>query len=151
TATSNAKEKNPAIHGEDPVNRLQSVARAKETGYAPVNGLNMYYEITGDGEPLIYIPAAFAFSGITDFPELAKRWRVVQIDLQGHGHTADIDRPLSFDQHVKDVVGLMDNLNIERANLFGWSYGGLISMLIAMRYPERVNRIATYGSLFGAP
>jgi pimeloyl-ACP methyl ester carboxylesterase len=133
------------------VKTLQTVARAKETGYAPVNGLKMYYEITGDGEPLIYIPAAFAFSGITDFPELAKRWRVVQIDLQGHGRTADIDRPLSFEQHVRDIVALMQHLKIERANFFGWSYGGLISMLIALRHPERVGRIATYGSLFGAP
>jgi pimeloyl-ACP methyl ester carboxylesterase len=133
------------------MNTLQPISPAKEAGYAPVNGLNMYYEITGHGEPLIYIPAAFAFSGITDFPELAKRWRVVQVDLQGHGRTADIDRPLSFDQHVRDIVALMEHLKIERANFFGWSYGGLISMLIAMRHPERVARVATYGSLFGAP
>jgi pimeloyl-ACP methyl ester carboxylesterase len=132
------------------VNTLQSVDQCKETGYAPVNGLNMYYEMTGEGEPLIYIPAAFAFSGITDFPELIKRSRVVQVDLQGHGRTADIDRPLSFEQHAKDVVALMRHLKIERANFFGWSYGGLISMLIAMRHPELVGRVATYGSLFGA-
>lgn len=133
------------------MNTSKSADQRKETGYAPVNGLNMYYEITGDGEPVIYIPAAFAFSGITQFPELTKRWRVVQVDLQGHGRTADIDRPLSFEQHAKDVVALMRHLNIARANFFGWSYGGLISMLIAMHYPERVGRVATYGSLFGAP
>jgi pimeloyl-ACP methyl ester carboxylesterase len=124
--------------------------RPKEAGYAPVNGLNMYYEISGDGEPLIYIPAAFAFSGLTDFPALTQRARVVQVSLQGHGRTADIDRPLSFEQHAKDIVALMRHLDIERANFFGWSYGGLISMLIAMRHPGRVGRVATYGSLFGA-
>lgn len=127
------------------------LAGGKETGYAPVNGLSMYYEITGAGEPLIYIPAAFAFAGITEFPELAKRWRVVQVDLQGHGRTADADRPFSFDQHAKDVVALMRHLEIERAHLFGWSYGGLIAMLIAMQHPQLVDRIATYGSLFGSP
>ena len=127
-----------------------SVDPRKETGYAPVNSLNMYYEITGEGEPLIYIPAAFAFSGITDFPVLTRRSRVVQVDLQGHGRTADIDRPLSFEQHASDVVALMRHLQIERANFFGWSYGGLISMLIAIRHPELVGRVATYGSLFGA-
>ena len=63
----------------------QSFTHRKETGYAPVNGLNMYYEISGAGETLIYIPAAFAFAGITEFPELTKRFRVVQVDLQGHG------------------------------------------------------------------
>jgi pimeloyl-ACP methyl ester carboxylesterase len=124
---------------------------SKKTGYAPINDLRMYYEITGDGPPLIYIPAAFAFSGITEFPELAKRWRVIQVDLQGHGRTADIDRPLSLDQHADDIVNLMQHLGIEQANFFGWSYGGLISTLIALRYPERVGRIATYGSLFGTP
>jgi pimeloyl-ACP methyl ester carboxylesterase len=111
----------------------------------------MYYEITGAGQPLVYIPAAFAFAGTTEFPELAKSWRVVQVDLQGHGRTADIDRQLSFDQHARDVAALMRHLDIERAHLFGWSYGGLIAMLIAMRHPELVDRIATYGTLFGAP
>lgn len=128
-----------------------SAIRRKETGYAAVNGLNMYYEISGAGEPLVYIPAAFAFAGITEFPELAGRWRVVQVDLQGHGRTADIDRPLSFDQHAADVVGLMRHLGIERAHLFGWSYGGLIAMLMAMRHPDLVGRVATYGTLFGPP
>ncbi len=132
------------------MNTVQSIRRPTETGYAPVNGLNMYYEITGEGDPLIYIPAAFAFSGVTEFPELTKRSRVVQVSLQGHGRTADIDRPLSFEQHVKDIVALMRHLKIERANFFGWSYGGLVSMLIAMRHPELVGRIATYGSLYGA-
>jgi pimeloyl-ACP methyl ester carboxylesterase len=129
--------------------RSRSAATRKVSGYAPVNGLDMYYEITGEGEPLIYIPAAFAFAGMTDFPELSKRWRVVQVDLQGHGRTADIARPLSFEQHASDVVALMRHLEIGRAHLFGWSYGGLIAMLIAMRNPERVDRVATYGSLFG--
>jgi len=130
---------------------LTSHARAKEAGYAPVNGLNMYYEITGAGRPLIYIPAVFAFAGITEFPDLAKSWRVVQVDLQGHGRTADIDRPFSFEQHAQDVVALMRHLKIERAHLFGWSYGGLIAMLVAIRHPQLVDRVATYGALFGAP
>src|SRR5437868_2513517 len=100
------------------VQRKEAGVQRKETGYAPVNGLNMYYEISGSGEPLIYIPAAFAFAGITEFPELARRWRVVQVDLQGHGRTADIDRPLSFEQHARDIVALMRHLEIERAHLF---------------------------------
>jgi pimeloyl-ACP methyl ester carboxylesterase len=133
------------------MNAPSPISPSRKTGYAPINGLRMYYEITGDGPPLIYIPAAFAFSGITEFPELTKTWRVIQVDLQGHGRTADIDRPLSFDQHAKDIVTLMDHLSIERANFFGWSYGGLISTLIALRHPERAGRIATFGSLFGTP
>ena len=123
----------------------------KISGYAPVNGLKMHYEITGEGDPLIYIPAAFAFSGMTEFPELTKRWRVVQVDVQGHGRTADRDTPLSFDQHVSDILGLMDYLEISRADFFGWSYGGLVATLIALRYPDRVKRVVTYGALYGPP
>jgi len=129
----------------------QSFTQRKETGYASVNGLKMYYEISGAGDPLIYIPAAFAFAGITEFPDLARHFRVVQIDLQGHGRTADIDRPLTFEQHVEDVVGLMQHLGISRTHLFGWSYGGLVAVLVAMKYPGLVDRIATYGSLYGPP
>jgi pimeloyl-ACP methyl ester carboxylesterase len=123
----------------------------KKVGYAPVNGLKMHYEITGEGDPLIYIPAAFAFSGMTEFPELTKRWRVVQVDVQGHGRTADRDTALSFDQHVSDILGLMDHLEIARADFLGWSYGGLVATLIALRYPERVRRVVTYGALYGPP
>src|SRR6201999_3263096 len=98
--------------------------------------------------PFIYLPAAFAFSGITDFPELSKRWRVVQVDLQGHGRTADIDRPLSIAQHVEDVATLMRHLGIERAHFLGWSYGGLIALQMALSHPGLAGRVATYGSLF---
>ncbi|HVY88152.1 MAG TPA: alpha/beta hydrolase [Hyphomonadaceae bacterium] len=129
----------------------QASAPPKQTGYAPVNGLRMHYEITGAGDPIIYVPAAFAFAGLTEFPELARRWRVIQVDLQGHGRTADIDRPLSIEQHANDVVALMRHLKIERAHFLGWSYGGLIAMHIAMRHPELVDRIATYGALYGPP
>lgn len=124
---------------------------AKKSGYAPVNGINMHYEFTGEGEPLIYIPAAFAFSGMAEFPSLTKQWRVIQVDLQGHGRTADRDGPLSFEQHVSDILGLMDHLNIQQANFFGWSYGGLVTMLIAMCHPDRVKRVVTYGALYGPP
>jgi pimeloyl-ACP methyl ester carboxylesterase len=144
------RENPDAISAGNIMSRLRSAVPRKESGYAPVNGLDMYYEITGEGEPLVYIPAAFAFAGMTGFPELSRGWRVVQVDLQGHGRTADIDRPLSFEQHASDVVALMRYLGIERAHFFGWSYGGLIAMLIAMRHPERVDCVATYGSLFGA-
>lgn len=123
----------------------------KKTGYAPVNGLRMYYEITGAGAPLIFIPPALGWAGCNAFPELTRSWRVVQVDLQGHGRTADIERPLSFAQHAEDVVALMRHLDIERAHLFGYSYGGLIAMMIALKYPALVDRIATYGSLFGPP
>src|SRR5262245_27850876 len=82
--------------------------RATEThGYAPVNGLKMYYEIEGTGDPLVFIPPAFGFAGLKSFPSLAQTHSVITVDLQGHGRTADIpERPLSIEQYADDVAGL---------------------------------------------
>jgi pimeloyl-ACP methyl ester carboxylesterase len=121
-------------------------------GYAPVNGLKMYYEIEGTGEPLVYIPPAFGYAGVNAFPTLRRNHQVITMDLQGHGRTADIpERPITFDQHAADVIGLLDYLGIDRADLFGESFGGVIATLIAVRHPTMVNRLITYGATFGKP
>ena len=120
--------------------------------YAPVNGLKMYYEIEGTGEPLVYIPPAFGYAGVNVFPTLRRNRQVITTDLQGHGRTADIpERPITFDQHAKDVIGLLYYLGIDRADLFGESFGGVIATLIAVRHPAMVNRVITYGATFGKP
>src|SRR5258707_8077252 len=86
-------------------------------GYAPVNGLKMYYEIEGTGDPLVYIPPAFGFAGLKSFPTMAQNHTVITLDLQGHGRTADIpERPLSIEQYAKDVVGLLNYLEIPKAD-----------------------------------
>jgi pimeloyl-ACP methyl ester carboxylesterase len=98
----------------------------KEThGYAPVNGLKMYYEIEGAGDPLVFIPPAFGFAGLKSFPALAKSRAIITVDLQGHGRTPDIpDRPISIEQYAEDVVALMKHLAISKADFLGESYGG---------------------------
>src|ERR1700745_1994725 len=112
----------------------------------------MYYEIEGTGEPLVYIPPAFGYAGVNAFPTLRRNRQVITMDLQGHGRTADIpERPITFDQHAKDVIGLLDYLGIDRADLFGESFGGVIATLIAVRHPTMVNRLITYGATFGKP
>lgn len=133
------------------MNSLNS--KTKETkGYAPVNGLKMYYEIEGTGAPLVYIPPAFGFAGLKSFPALAQSRSVVTVDLQGHGRTADIpDRPFTLEQHAKDVAGLLGFLGISKLDFFGESYGGAIATLIAVHNPELVRRVATYGATFGPP
>lgn len=121
-------------------------------GYAPVNGLNLYYEIEGTGRPLIYIPPAFGHAGVKSFPALQRSHAVVTVDLQGHGRTADIpERALTFPQHVADVIGLMDHLGIAQADVFGESFGGVIAVMLAVHHPARVRRVATYGATFGPP
>jgi len=125
----------------------------KETetrGYAPVNGLKMYYEIEGTGDPLVYIPPVFGYAGLKSFPALIQSHSVITVDLQGHGRTADIpERPISLEQSAKDVVGLLKSLGISKADFFGESYGGVIATMIAVHYPELVGRVATFGATFG--
>lgn len=121
-------------------------------GYAPVNGLQMYYEIEGTGDPLVYIPNAFGFAGLISFAALVESHSVITMDLQGHGRTMDLpDRPLSIEQYAEDVVGLLKHLGVARADLFGFSFGGNTAATIALRYPELVRRVATWGATFGPP
>lgn len=119
-------------------------------GYAPVNGLQMYYEIEGTGEPLVFIHPALGFGGLEPFPSLSQRHSLITLDLQGHGRTADLpDRPLSIEQYAEDVVGLLDHLGISKADVFGESYGGNAAALMAIRYPDRVRRVAAYSATYG--
>jgi pimeloyl-ACP methyl ester carboxylesterase len=122
----------------------------KISGYAPVNGLKMYYEIEGTGDPLVFIPPAFGFAGLNSFPALVQNHSVITVDLQGNGRTADIpDRPISIEQNADDVVGLLKYLGITKADFFGESYGGNTAAVIAVRYPEMVGRVVTYSATFG--
>ena len=122
------------------------------SGYAPVNDLKMYYEIEGTGDPLVYLPPVFGFAGLKSFPLLVQCYSVVTVDFQGHGRTADIpERPITLEQNAKDVVGLLKHLGISKADFFGESYGGVIATMLALRYPELVGRVATYGATFGPP
>jgi len=121
-------------------------------GYAPINGLKMYYEIEGTGDPLVYIPPAFGFAGLKSFPSLVQSHSVITVDLQGNGRTADIpERPISIEQYAKDVVGLLKYLGISKADFLGESYGGNTAALIAIRYPELVGRVVTYAATFASP
>lgn len=132
------------------MNSRHGTKTEKTHGYAPVNGLKMYYEIEGTGEPLVYIPPVFGFAGLKSFPALAENHKVITMDLQGRGRTADLpERPLSIEQGAEDVVGLLRYLGISKADFFGESYGGNTAALIAVRHPELVRRVATYGATFG--
>ncbi len=120
--------------------------------YAPVNGLKMYYEIEGTGDPLVCIPPAFGYAGLKRYRALIQSHTVITVDLQGHGRTADLpERPLSIEQYAEDVAGLLQHLGIAKADLFGESYGGNTAVMIAVRFPELVGRVATYAATFGPP
>src|ERR1700716_3190336 len=97
-----------------------------KTGYAPVNGLNLYYEIHGTGEPLILLHGGLAAAEIFSeiMPSLSKNRQVIAVDLQAHGRTADIDRPLSYEAMADDVAALIHYLKFDKADVMGYSLGG---------------------------
>jgi pimeloyl-ACP methyl ester carboxylesterase len=121
------------------------------TGTVPVNGLEMYYEIHGTGQPLVLLHGAFSAVG-TSFgqllPGLAEGRQVVAFELQAHGRTADIDRPLSNEAMADDVAAAITHLGLGPADLFGYSMGAFVALLVAIRHPELVRKLvfmsATY-------
>jgi pimeloyl-ACP methyl ester carboxylesterase len=112
--------------------------------YAPINGLRLYYEVHGDGPPLVLLHGGLMTIGLTFglmIPTLAERHRVIGVELQGHGHTADIDRPMALESLAGDVDHLLGFLGVERADLFGFSLGGMVALTAARLYPERVGKL----------
>ena len=119
-------------------------AQASGTGsYASVNGLEMYYEIHGTGEPLVLLHGAYMTINAMGevVPSLAKTRRIIAVELQGHGRTADIDRPLSYEQMADDTAALLRHIGIEEADIFGYSMGGGIALQVTIRHPEVVRKL----------
>jgi pimeloyl-ACP methyl ester carboxylesterase len=115
-----------------------------QTGYVSVNGLDMYYEIHGTGQPLVLLHGAFSAIG-TSFghvlPGLAETRQVVAFELQGHGRTADIDRPLSLEGMAEDVAAALKELRIESADVFGYSTGAAVALRLAINHPNRLRKL----------
>jgi len=118
--------------------------------YASVNGLKMYYEVHGAGPPLVLLHGAFltvdAWGKL--LPELARSRQVIAPELQGHGRTADVDRPLSFRQMAEDVAALLREIKIEHADVYGYSMGGTVALALASRHPALVRKLIVQGSTY---
>lgn len=117
---------------------------ATQTGYAPVNGIKMYYEIHGEGKPLVLIHGGGSTIETTFgkiLPLFAQHYKVIAVELQAHGHTGDRNAPESFQQDADDVAELLRQLHINKAYIFGFSNGGSTTMHIAIRHPELVEKI----------
>lgn len=127
-------------------------AQHKQTGhYADVKGLKLYYEIHGNGSPLVLLHGGGSTIESTYgriLPEFAQSHQVIAVELQAHGHTLDIDRPLSFEQDADDVAALLKQLKIEKADLMGFSNGGTTCLQIAIRYPQLVNKLVLVGATY---
>ena len=128
-----------------------SAQQKPTTGYAPVNGVKMYYEVHGSGEPVVLLHGAFMT--ITNnwtgwIGELSKTRKVIAIEMQGHGRTADIDREFSSEHLADDVAALLDYLKIPSADLIGYSMGGGVAMQCAIRHPDKVRKVVVISSTF---
>lgn len=122
---------------------LESSMPSPKSGFAPVNGLQMYYEIHGTGEPLILVhggvQASEAFG--PNLPALSKSRQVIAVHLQGHGHTKDIDRPLRFESMADDIAALIAYLKLGKSDLLGYSLGGGVALQTVIRHLASVKRL----------
>ncbi|NGM67092.1 alpha/beta hydrolase [Sphingobacterium sp. SGR-19] len=119
-------------------------------GYVEVNGLNMYYEIYGEGKPLVLIHGGGSTIQTTfgkAIPLLAKHRKLIAVELQAHGRTDDRDTALSFQQDADDVVTLLKKIGVDKADFLGFSNGGTTTLYIAMEYPAVVNKIILASAL----
>lgn len=121
------------------------MAMENRGNYADVNGLKMYYEVYGDGKPLLLLPGAL--SGINTafgklIPLLAKKRQVIAVEFQGYGHTTDIpERPLSYEQLTADVIELLRVLNISQTDIFGYSTGAGVALQLAIHRPDLIRKL----------
>src|SRR5580698_9049307 len=128
-----------------------SAQQKPSTGYAPVNGLKMYYEVQGSGEPVVFLHGAFMT--ITNnwdgwIGELSKTRKVIAVEMQGHGRTADIPRDFTPENLADDVAALLNYLKIPRTDLIGYSMGGEVAMQCAIRHPDKVRKAVIISSTF---
>lgn len=143
-----------ALSGAAPVSAAApakaTTAAAARTGYAPVRGLKIYYEIHGTGAPLILLHGGFGASDMFRpfIPQLAAKRQVIALDLQGHGRTADVDRPLRAEAMADDVAAVAQHLGITRTDVMGYSMGGGVALQTAIRHPALVRKLVVVSSTF---
>lgn len=129
---------------------------AVRTGYAPVHGLRMYYEIHGEAKagrpPLALLHGGGDTIGTSfgkTLPQLARSRQVIAFEQQGYGHTADIaERPFTFEQSADDTAALLEHLKIDEADLFGFSNGGTIALQVAIRHPASVRKLVVASTFY---
>jgi pimeloyl-ACP methyl ester carboxylesterase len=121
-----------------------------KSGYAPVHGLRLYYEISGTGKPLVLLHGGLGSTGMFApiFPQLAQGRQIIAVDLQAHGRTADIDRPITYEAMGDDVFALIEHLGLENTDVMGYSLGGGTAFRLAIQHPEALDRLVIVSTPF---
>ena len=124
----------------------RAFAQQPTSGYAPVNGLNMYYEVHGTGDPVVLLHGSF-MTITNNWPDmiaaLSKTRKVIAVEMQGHGRTRDIARDFSYENLSDDIAALVDYLKLGQVDLIGYSLGGGVAMLTAIRHPDKVRKVVS--------
>jgi len=119
---------------------------------AKINGIDIYYEVYGEGQgdPVILLHSGLGNGDyfVNQIPPLAEEHEVVVMDSRGHGRSSFDDTPISYELMASDVLALMDHLGIDKASIVGWSDGGIIGLELAIHHPERLNKVVAYGANF---
>lgn len=125
---------------------------APTTGFAPVSDIRMYYEIHGDGTPLILLHGGLgsAENWGNQIPALSKQYKVIALESRGHGRSTYSEEPIGYSLMASDVIAAMDFLEIREAHVLGWSDGGIISLDLAINHPDRLIRVIAYGANYDA-
>jgi pimeloyl-ACP methyl ester carboxylesterase len=125
-----------------------ALPQAETSGYAPVNGIKIWYAEFGEGEPVILLHGGLANSSYWghQVPVLAKHYRVIVMDSRGHGRSTRNEQPFGYDLMASDVLALMDYLKVQKAAIVGWSDGGIIGLDIAIHHPERLTKLFAFAA-----
>lgn len=147
----NESQKTENISSMDSTHTKEKTISDFKADYANVNGIKMYYEIHGSGQPLVLIHGGGSTINTTFgklIPILSKTHQVIAVELQAHGRTSDRSTPESFEQDADDVAALLKQLNISNADIFGFSNGGNTTMQIAIRHPEKVRKLIIASAMY---
>jgi pimeloyl-ACP methyl ester carboxylesterase len=128
--------------------RTPAPVATPSNGMVPINDIQIYYEIHGDGPPLILLHGGLGNAGYWEkqIPALSKKYKVIAMDSRGHGRSTFSEQPIGFALMASDVVALMDYLSIKKAHILGWSDGGIIGLDLALHHPDRLKKVIVYGA-----
>lgn len=115
-----------------------------------INGADIYYAVYGQGDPVILLHGGLANGTYwaNQIPEFAEKYQLIVMDSRGHGRSSFDEQPISYELMASDVLGLMDHLGLQKADIVGWSDDGILGLEIAINHPERLNRVVAYGANF---